>query len=348
MARVFLSYDHEDEEHAMSIMSALEKAGHSVWWDRHISGGAQYNSEIENAVSNADAVVVLWSERSVQSAWVRDEAAEGRDGGKLVPVKLDNAKPPMGFRQFQTIDFSRTGRGKRAGKLNELFAAVEKLGQAATKKLPVAGPATLQPAPRLVRRPVAVATALAVVLVMAAVAFIFIRSTGGASVQSVAVVAVDPTARPLARDLVVNLATLRSARSGSMRLIDDEKTGRRADLIFEVGGDLRSGKPNASLVLMTGEDRTILWSEDFQQKAGGADILKQQVGFTAARVLGCGLEALSPKKGPLRQDQLKLYLTGCATLDENFFSDTSQATTMFTSLTMKILRRLRHVTTDSN
>src|SRR5438105_5820435 len=79
MASVFLSYDHEDAERAAPIAAALEKAGHSVWWDRHIHGGAEYNSEIENAVERADVVVVLWSERSVRSAWVRDEAAEGRD-----------------------------------------------------------------------------------------------------------------------------------------------------------------------------------------------------------------------------------------------------------------------------
>ena len=38
------------------------------------------------ALQNADAVVVLWSEASIQSAWVQDEAAEGRDSGRLVPV----------------------------------------------------------------------------------------------------------------------------------------------------------------------------------------------------------------------------------------------------------------------
>ena len=49
-------------------------------------------------------MVVLWSKASVQSEWVRDEAAEGRERGTLVPALIDPVKPPMGFRQFQTID----------------------------------------------------------------------------------------------------------------------------------------------------------------------------------------------------------------------------------------------------
>src|SRR5207248_3226358 len=125
MASVFLSYDHEDAQRAAPIAATLEKAGHSVWWDRHIHGGAEYNSEIEGAVERAAAVVVLWSERSVRSAWVRDEAAEGRDGGKLVPVSIDGTKPPMGFRQYQTIHLA-SGRGnKHAGTFSELLRAVE-------------------------------------------------------------------------------------------------------------------------------------------------------------------------------------------------------------------------------
>src|SRR5215213_9360185 len=101
MAGVFLSYDRDDAAKARSIALALEKAGHSVWWDWHIKGGAQYSKEIEQALKRAEAVVVLWSQRSVDSAWVRDEAAAGRDTGRLVPVKLDESEPPLGFRQYQ-------------------------------------------------------------------------------------------------------------------------------------------------------------------------------------------------------------------------------------------------------
>src|SRR6185295_15159964 len=50
-----------------------------------------------------DAVVVLWSKSSVESDWVRDEAAQGRDRQRLVPLSLDGTVPPLGFRQIQVI-----------------------------------------------------------------------------------------------------------------------------------------------------------------------------------------------------------------------------------------------------
>ncbi len=65
MARVFLSYDRGDADKAQALATALDRAGHEVWWDRHIKGGAQYGKVIEQALKAADSVVVLWSERSV-------------------------------------------------------------------------------------------------------------------------------------------------------------------------------------------------------------------------------------------------------------------------------------------
>lgn len=130
MASVFLSYDHDDSARAAPIAAALEAHGHSVWWDRHIHGGAEYNDLIESAVATSDAVVVLWSENSVRSAWVRDEAGEGRDRGRLVPVLIEPVKPPMGFRQYQTIDLSGWNGGKRIPRLPELIHAIDSVAGA--------------------------------------------------------------------------------------------------------------------------------------------------------------------------------------------------------------------------
>ena len=66
MAGVFLSYDHRDNKRARPIASALEKAGHSVWWDLHVRGGAQFTKVIEEALKQADVVVVLWSTNSIE------------------------------------------------------------------------------------------------------------------------------------------------------------------------------------------------------------------------------------------------------------------------------------------
>ena len=103
MAQIFLSYSRKDSDAAKAIAKALSESGHVVWWDKHISGGSKFAAEIEQALAAAEIVVVLWSRDAISSAWVLDEAAEGRDTGRLLPVVLDGCKPPLGFRQFQTI-----------------------------------------------------------------------------------------------------------------------------------------------------------------------------------------------------------------------------------------------------
>src|SRR3954451_18388592 len=92
MAVVFLSYDRDDSAVAKVIATALEKAGHEVWWDLHVRGGAQFSKVIEEALKAADTVVVLWSANSIESAWVRDEAAAGRDSGRLIPATIDGTQ----------------------------------------------------------------------------------------------------------------------------------------------------------------------------------------------------------------------------------------------------------------
>ena len=60
------------------------------------------------------------------SAWVKDEAAEARDFERLVPVSIGSAKPPLGFRQFHTIDLgSWTGHGLPEA-LDEMLSAIDR------------------------------------------------------------------------------------------------------------------------------------------------------------------------------------------------------------------------------
>src|SRR4051812_6592486 len=104
MAKLFLSYSRKDARLAKRFTQWLEQRGHDVWRDEDdIRGGASFSLEIERALKDCDAVLVLWSVNSVQSAWVRDEAGFGRDAGKLIPFSLDETDPPLGFRQLQSI-----------------------------------------------------------------------------------------------------------------------------------------------------------------------------------------------------------------------------------------------------
>jgi TolB-like protein len=103
---VFLSYSRADQKCALIIIGILESQGYSVWWDGLIPGGDRFGQTTSDALEAAGAVMVLWSQTSIASHWVHDEAARGRDRRCLVPLSIDGSAPPLGFRQFQYLDIS--------------------------------------------------------------------------------------------------------------------------------------------------------------------------------------------------------------------------------------------------
>ena len=104
MADVFISYASDDRARVEPLAQALEGTGYSVWWDSHIRGGARFSQEIERETQTAKVVVVVWTEASIKSHWVADEAVYARDADKMIPLSLDGVQPPMGFRQLQPIE----------------------------------------------------------------------------------------------------------------------------------------------------------------------------------------------------------------------------------------------------
>lgn len=107
MADIFVSYANEDRARVGSLVGEIEADGFSVWWDRELIGGDRFSAEIEGALTVAAVVIVVWSPKAIKSRWVADEADLALEKGNMLPISLDGARPPMGFRQFQTIDFSQ-------------------------------------------------------------------------------------------------------------------------------------------------------------------------------------------------------------------------------------------------
>ena len=104
MAKVFLSYARDDAQLAKQLAEGIGHAGHEVWWDHHLQGGSRFASEIDRQLKSAEAVVVLWTETSVNSAWVQDEAAEGPEFQAAGAGHARWSEAPLGFRQFHTVD----------------------------------------------------------------------------------------------------------------------------------------------------------------------------------------------------------------------------------------------------
>jgi tetratricopeptide (TPR) repeat protein len=335
MTSVFLSYDRNDADRARPLALALEKAGHAVWWDLHVRSGAQFSKVIEEALTAAEAVVVLWSARSVESAWVRDEAAAGRDSGRLIPVSIDDTDPPLGFRQFQTIDLSRwKGRGEPA-QLKTLLADVEAMAQTAAPSRKATAPPTIaKPASNFSRIRGRSAMALAVILLVG-IAFAGWRVFRPPQIPVVAVTSAQASAssEALARELIVKLGSLWSTRTDAVRLTAPAASGaERADLMFEVAASSNANEQSASLALLSGRGRALLWSKDFESMRGGRPALEQSMAYTAGQVLDCALQANAPSQERLNEQTLKLFLNGCALFGERYRSDPNSVVPIFTQV----------------
>ena len=132
-------------------MIAAALGGHSwdVWWDREIPLGKAFDEVIEKAIAQARCVIVLWSAASVASEWVRNEAAEGKRRGILVPVFIEQIDAPLAFRSLNGADLSAwSGHGGDAEFVRLVERVSELLGQAGNESFAGgAQPSRVQQAP---------------------------------------------------------------------------------------------------------------------------------------------------------------------------------------------------------
>ena len=126
MADVFISYAREDRPTAQLLARTLEAGGRTVWWDREILPGKDFAELIAAELARAKAVVVIWSEASTRSGWVRDEAHEGLERGILVPVLMGVAEPPLGYRSIHAVDLTGWQGGEHSA-LTDLELAIDSL-----------------------------------------------------------------------------------------------------------------------------------------------------------------------------------------------------------------------------
>ncbi len=105
MKDIFISYSSEDRAIAQQVAHGLEAAGLSVWWDRDIQVGSEWDKTIEEALAGAKCAVVLWTAHAKQSRWVRAEARAALKEQKIIPVMLEANAIPLAFTGIQALRF---------------------------------------------------------------------------------------------------------------------------------------------------------------------------------------------------------------------------------------------------
>ena len=127
MSDIFLSYAHEDQVRIKQLAETLEGQGWTVFWDRTIAAGHTWRSTIGMALETAGCVVVAWSEHSIHSHWVCEEAEDGQERHRLVPVFLDNVRPPLGFRSIHAANLARWDGKPSAAEFMHLVSSIAQI-----------------------------------------------------------------------------------------------------------------------------------------------------------------------------------------------------------------------------
>ena len=333
MASVFLSYAHDDHRRAARIAEALEAAGHDAWWDREIHAGRRFAEEIDKALTTADWIVVLWSKASISSPWVHDEAAVGRDTGRLIPVLLDPVVPPLGFRQYQSITLGNVMGRSIDTALRPLLAALgEAPGQArdATHGPRPAAARTIWPARRL-----AWLAGLAL-LIIAAAGLWWWRSTQSAN-NNVAVIAApgadQAMSSDLARQVVIDLGRFPGGLLNSLSFPSDVSSAANAAFRSTIAAQ-RDGKlAHVDISLAVKHRPGIAWATSIDGFADRLVDLRQQTAAELSAALMCAVH-YGPTADRLTDEVFRLFLTGCVGITKMTEASASSIST-FKSVTGK-------------
>lgn len=120
---VFISYRSADRRWAMALHDVLQQAEWQPFLDQYeLVAGANLERALEEALEASASGVVLWSSRTVDSEWCRNERQAMRAlDMPYVFAKLDQEDLPLFARSDLFVDFSDTPDGPRGANLLRLL-----------------------------------------------------------------------------------------------------------------------------------------------------------------------------------------------------------------------------------
>ncbi len=96
---VFISYSTKDRKDAFQLVNYLEDNHIQCWIaPRNIASGHDYTDSIETAIKECDSFLLLFSEHSAKSQWVKKEVTSGVSYERnIIPFKLTNQETEGGM-----------------------------------------------------------------------------------------------------------------------------------------------------------------------------------------------------------------------------------------------------------
>jgi hypothetical protein len=103
--KIFIAYSREDREYASHLASELVKRGLSPWIDDQIVVGADWLQNLEENITSSSAIIVIMTEDSRESEWVRRELGFAMQLNKpIFPILLEGTTPWIELIDTQYVD----------------------------------------------------------------------------------------------------------------------------------------------------------------------------------------------------------------------------------------------------
>jgi hypothetical protein len=104
---VFISYQHQDLDFAKEIKTRIEDAGFKVWIDEHIHAGKDWRAEIDRAISQSFAMILVMTKEAKASVYITYEWAFAYGiGVRLIPLMFRQTKLHPRLDALQYINFT--------------------------------------------------------------------------------------------------------------------------------------------------------------------------------------------------------------------------------------------------
>lgn len=282
MSDVFISYARSTEKQAERIAVALRAHGHEVWRDTQLRAHQVFRRTIEEELSAARAVLVLWSAEAAQSDWVCSEASRARGLGKLVQLTLDGSAVPMPFDEIQCADL-RGWRGETdaQGWTQILDAIAAVLGNA----------------------PAAQATQMKTRAGRPSIAIMPFANIAGDPQQEYFVDGMlEEIATALSRIRTIFVIAGGSSLSLKGKDLDPQEVGRRLGVAYLLEGSVRrdAGRVRIAVKLIDAADGAQLWAERFEDSLEDVFALQDRVALTVAGRIEPSVQEAEIRKMPRR------------------------------------------------
>ena len=307
MSDIFISYARSTEADARRIAEALASAGYQVWRDDQLPAHRPYGDVIEERLSAARAVLVLWSADAIRSQWVRAEADVARQARKLVQVTLDGLLPPMPFNQVHCLNL--TDWSGEAEVWRHLCASLDAL------ITPVAGSAA-RPAPARDAAPRRAPPRLSLVVLP------FVNLSGGPEQDYFA----DGVTESLTTDISRLNGSFVIARNTAFTFKDKAmnatEIGEALNVRYVLEGSVQRGgeRLRLSVQLIDAASGANIWTDRFDKPVTDLFDMQDEIVTRLARALGVQLVAAEARRAEAAPDvdSMDVYFMGQAAVNGGF------------------------------